>query len=365
MSFNSQKGSRNGTLVLNSPPTLLCAHDMLPWLIYQVIVEEVRREGGPFPLTTRFREYHQLPCSTCFLSSASPFRPERCDETLRGFTAPSATVTNKALSSATIKNGHWDPNEEKTGNILGDNRRCRTSPLPLVRSLPPAGLRATLTRRFRQPLAKKRRKRKGKGIKGDKVSDDGSTNSEIIAAGSGIQDKLNEEGRGETTPPRTDETNSTLHDLQAGAAIRTPDHLSTSVFTPAEFSVTHPIKMDAAAHEGRTAMQEGHAHANGGNYRKSEKEDAGKSHERNDKAIFSQPDHRPILPTNPNTSGVKARTTPTESLGGLPPVSSQVGSANGLKETGKGGQKGATGRGDGGENKPKVTHRRFKGVGSK
>ncbi|CBJ27289.1 hypothetical protein Esi_0065_0011 [Ectocarpus siliculosus] len=137
----------------------------------QVIVEEVRR-----------RRVSKVNAS----ADASPFRPERRDETFRRYAGTehavagmATTTTSPAPARAEGLVAPCPTSGQRQEEQLGSGTERLLA--PASDSLPQAGLRATMTRRLRPPVAKKRRLGRGwAGRGGSGVGDDGREQASLL-----------------------------------------------------------------------------------------------------------------------------------------------------------------------------------------
>lgn len=189
------------------------------FMSHQVVIEEVRQEEGPFPLGISHRHNRSSTSGDgqCFsLSAAIPFRAEQPDGIDRVVTATTPTFATTAEGAyITARNDRSIPvphagrsgpanlrnhSTSKTAQeipCVGEDRIrddnggvfSTTAPRgPTFRSIPQAGLSATLARRFRGPRIKTWRASLKRSVRGGSPYED-------EAAGSALQDVFS--GRGE------------------------------------------------------------------------------------------------------------------------------------------------------------------------
>lgn len=164
------------------------------------MVEEVRREGGPFPLEIPCRQEEVFRINgTISTDSALPFRPARCDETYRKFArkTPKAPV-KEALSRSAPQLGlktkaDFDVGQRSTEtngrrSMRGGSRH--TEEFPSMAPIPSAGLRAVVTRRLLSGSIIKRRRRgnadgRGRGGSGGGKSISGGARTVEVGVNAG------------------------------------------------------------------------------------------------------------------------------------------------------------------------------------
>ena len=139
------------------------------------MIEEVRRDGGPFPpgisrrQEDRFRVGGTLPSPS---DAALPFRPERCDDTYRNLarttpTAPTGELQSRSAPQLGLETGaFFDGGKRSTAAKGGSRGKSRLLKESLASStpLPSAGIRAVLTRRLLSGSRIKRLRRRGNAV---------------------------------------------------------------------------------------------------------------------------------------------------------------------------------------------------------
>ncbi|CAM9842906.1 unnamed protein product [Ectocarpus sp. 6 AP-2014] len=152
-----------------------------------ILVRDIAMAGGVDPRQVLVEEVRHRRVSKVNASAdASPFRPERRDETFRRYAgtehAAAGMATTTRSPAPARAEGLVAPcptsgqrQEEQLGS--GTERLLA----PASDSLPHAGLRATMTRRLRPPVAKKRRLGRGwAGRGGSGVGDDGREQASLL-----------------------------------------------------------------------------------------------------------------------------------------------------------------------------------------
>ncbi|CAN0296050.1 unnamed protein product, partial [Ectocarpus sp. 12 AP-2014] len=152
-----------------------------------MLVRDVAVAGGVDPRQVIVEEVRRRRVSTANASAdASPFRPERRDETFGRYAGTEHAVAGMATTTRSPAPARAEGlvapcptsgqrQEEKLGS--GTGRLLA----PVSGSLPQAGLRATMSRRLRPPIAKKRRLGRGwAGRGGSGVGDDGREKASLL-----------------------------------------------------------------------------------------------------------------------------------------------------------------------------------------
>ncbi|CAM9208478.1 unnamed protein product [Ectocarpus sp. 4 AP-2014] len=134
-----------------------------------MLVRDIAMAGGVDPRQVRVEEVRRRRVSKVNASvDASPFRPERRDETFRRYAGTGHAAAGMATTTTTTSPA---PNRAEglvapcptSGQRQEERLGSETERLlaPASGSLPQAGLRTTMTRRLRPPVAKKRRLGRG------------------------------------------------------------------------------------------------------------------------------------------------------------------------------------------------------------
>lgn len=232
------------------------AHHGCKKQIGQVSIEEVRRGGGPFPLEISRRQEEDpffgmtigtLPSHS---DSALPFRSERCDVTYRNLsrTRPAAPTGGFLSRSAPQQLGLergilFSDGGQRSAEVNGSSTPksgVLTEPLASSVPLPPAGIRAVMTRRLLSGSIIKRRRRgvveRGGGDRaengggggdpvygGTEVAEMGNKSEPVKGRTAGLPSDLRH-GRKRIKPP-----SGTFLETDTAAVIDAPTHASTSV----------------------------------------------------------------------------------------------------------------------------------------
>lgn len=228
-------------------------------MLNKVLIEEVRRERRSFPVQAT-RQHGRASLGGHVPFSALPFRAEQRNDTNRQFTVGTAEIilqTPANVASAERSSGGTPPAVGEQETLRWGKRKSQveqrrndcvrqgyhTEPLLLKGPLPPAGFRATLSRRLRGPGVKKtslnsRRKDLGKGASDETEYTDNGTVDDGCRTNSQAKSAHEEEnGRHYSRTQSCDPSH---------VAATKPTDTTTSTFNPVQTALVNRAKGDDA-----------------------------------------------------------------------------------------------------------------------